>query len=376
MSNSGYQICSRCVMDTSAVDIKFDELGVCSYCSEFLDRMSNLKKIPEDCVATNLSDFVRDVKERNRNSPYDCIVGLSGGVDSSYVLIKAVECGLRPLAVHMDNGWNSELAQNNIAQLVKKLDVDLVTHVIEWDEYRRLMQCFFDADVVDVELLYDNAMLAVNYHTAKRFGVKTILGGTNQSTEGLKIPKSWNNFKFDSRNIKDIAKKYRINKFETYPSIGLVEWLKCEYMYDIKWVHFLDKFDYKKDLAIAALVADYNYKPYPYKHYESVFTRFYQGFLLIEKFHIDKRKVHFSSLILTSQMTREDALQDLSKKYAYADEYELKKDLKYFLKKMKWSEQDLENYLRRRPISHRAYKSSRTMYDCLIYIYKLLSKLR
>ena len=166
--NGNPRQCLRCVMDASADGIVFDENGVCNYCKEFLDRKSG------------------------KGKPYDCVVGVSGGVDSSWTLVEVVRLGLRPLAVHMDNGWNSELAQNNIANLVRNLGVDLHTHVIDWGEYRELMQAFFDADVIDLELLYDNAMLAVNYAQARQFDLKYILAGTNKATEGMRIPKTWN----------------------------------------------------------------------------------------------------------------------------------------------------------------------------------------
>ena len=194
-------MCNRCVMDTTAADITFDENGVCNYCTEFLSRSGHiLNKSPEQ-RKVELDAFVSKVKADGKGKKYDCIVGVSGGVDSSWVLVKAVELGLRPLAVHMDNGWNSELAQNNIANLIKYLNVDLYTHVIDWQEYRGLMQAFFDADVIDIELLYDNAMLSVNYQKASYYGLKYILSGSNQSYEGMAMPKNWNWLKFDKRNI-------------------------------------------------------------------------------------------------------------------------------------------------------------------------------
>lgn len=187
-----YQVCTRCTMDTTAIDITFNEEGQCNYCTDFIKRYSVLQHKAHAQKEKELTTFVQQVKESGKNKRYDCIIGLSGGVDSSWVLVQAVKCGLRPLAVHMDNGWNSELAQNNIANLVRALKVDLYTHVVDWAEYRGLMQTFFDADVIDVELLYDNAMLGVNYQLAAKHGVKFILAGTNQATEGMSLPKKWN----------------------------------------------------------------------------------------------------------------------------------------------------------------------------------------
>lgn len=187
-----YQICSRCVMDTSAIDITFDEDDVCNYCSNFIEKYGHILNKNPDQRRHDLNTFVAQVKKQGKGRQYDCVIGISGGVDSSWALVQAAKLGLRPLAVHMDNGWNSELAQNNIANLVRGLGIDLYTHVINWTEYRSLMQAFFDADVVDVELLYDNAMYAVNYQQAAKHGIKFILAGTNRATEGMPLPENWN----------------------------------------------------------------------------------------------------------------------------------------------------------------------------------------
>ena len=176
-------------------------------------------------------------------------MGLSGGLDSSWTLVKVVELGLRPLAVHMDNGWNSELAQNNIFNLVDKLDVDLYTHVIEWHEYRNLMQSFFDADVLDVELLYDNAMIAVNYNQAKSNNIKYILAGTNVVTEGMKMPNNWSWLKYDKKNMKNIGYLNNV-KLKTFPSIGVIERIYYEKIRNIKWISFLDFISYERENAI------------------------------------------------------------------------------------------------------------------------------
>jgi hypothetical protein len=243
------------------------------------------------------------------------------------------ELGLRPLTVHMDNGWDSELASHDIKNLVEKLKVDLFTYVIDWEEYRDLMQAFFDADVIDIELLYDNAMLAVNYQKANKYGIKYILAGYNKYTEGMRMPENWNWYKLDKKNIYSLAKRNKV-KIQTFPSIGTLEYIYYEFIKKIKIIPFLDYLPYyNKYEALDILQRNFNYKPYPYKHYESVFTRFYQGFLLIEKFGVDKRKVRLSSLIISGQITREQALEQMKSKYAYPSEEELKQDIEYFLKK-------------------------------------------
>lgn len=369
-SDSSYQVCTRCVMDTTAHEIIFDENGVCNFCQDFLDVAGHILYKDSSQRESELNEFIAKVKHDGRSKKYDCIIGLSGGVDSSWVLVQAVKLGLRPLAVHMDNGWNSELAQNNILNLVKSLGVDLYTHVIDWDEYRELMQAFFDADVIDVELLYDNAMLGVNYQLAKKHGIKYILSGTNQTSEGMKMPKEWNwHLKLDKKNIQSIAKAHGNIKIKTFPAIGVKEYLWNRFVLKIQWLSLLDFFDYNKFEAMDILQKEYGYKPYPYKHYESVFTRFYQGYILPNKFNVDKRKLHFSTLIASGQLDRESALSQL-KHIPYPSQEELEIDIEYFLKKMKWSREELFKYLQRPRKSHLEYESCESLYNIVLKLYR------
>lgn len=360
------KVCNRCVMDETAKNIQFDENGVCNFCTDFKERYienQNEKKI------FNLDNFVSDLKSKYKNKKYDCVIGLSGGVDSAWVLLQAKKMGLRPIAVHMDNGWNSELAQNNIANLVKNLNVDLYTHVIDWDEYRMFMNAFFDADVVDIELLYDNAMLAVNYKIAAKYGIKHILAGTNMATEGMRTPLGWNWFKYDKKNIINIGKKNRNIKIKTLPVIGTFSYIWYRFILNIKWVPFLNYFDYNKSEALQILEKEYGFKPYPFKHYESIFTRFYQGYILPKKFNIDKRKLHFSTLIVSGQMTREQALKGLEG-IAYVSDTDLEKDKYYFTKKMNWTDSQLNDYLARPEVPHTNYKSEKNMWNMFFKIYQ------
>lgn len=366
-----HQQCTRCVMDTTAADITFDEAGVCSYCTEFLQRSSHIIHEASDQKEARLNALLARVKAQGQGKPYDCIVGVSGGVDSSWTLVEVKRLGLRPLAVHMDNGWNSELAQNNISNLVQTLGVDLYTHVIDWEEYRGLMQAFFDADVVDVELLYDNAMQAVNYQQASKFGIKSILAGTNEATEGMLMPPGWNWFKHDKRNIYALAKRGGVKAHQSFPAIGTLDFMRFKFVRGIQWISFLDYLPFNKFEALDALEANYGYKRYPYKHYESVFTRFYQGYILPKKFGVDKRKLHLSTLVASGQLSREDALQGLEG-IAYQSEQDLDQDLRYFLKKMKWSEQDLSHYLARSPVPHDHYPSEKGLWLWLAKLYRLI----
>lgn len=370
------EVCPKCVMDSTAANFRVIDGVKCNYCDAFE------KKMVDDEVLTNnnrdqqATEFLDKIKADGKGKKYDCIVGLSGGVDSSWVLYLTVKHGLRPLAVHMDNGWNSELSQENIQNLVRKLNVDLYTHVIDWNEYRALQQAFFNADVIDIELLYDNALYKVNHKLADKFGIKYLLSGSNTSTEGMQMPGNWAyRNKLDKTNIFAIWKKMGQGfKLKTYPTFGIFDFLKYRYLKKIQWIRFLDYFDYNKEKAIQELVEEVGYRPYLYKHYESVFTRFYQGYLLPEKFKVDKRKVHLSTLIITGQMSRDEALA-LLEKPPYFSDAELSNDKDYFLKKMGWVESELSDYLARPEIDHEFYGSENYIWDNTIKFKKFLQGL-
>jgi len=353
-------ICKRCVMDSSAEGFHVTKTG-CTYCDEFLIRSGNILFEAKESKNKRLSKLIKSIKISGKGKKYDCIVGVSGGVDSSWTLIQVIKLGLRPLAVHMDNGWNSELTQNNIANIVTKLNVDLYTHVIDWVEYRNLMQAFFDANVLDVELLYDNAMLAVNYQQAAKYGIKYILSGTNTSSEGMKMPPNWNWYKYDKKNINCIAKKFGNTTTKSFPFFSTVDYVWYEFFLKIRWTPFLDFLPYNKFHAIDFMKEKFSFKPYPYKHYESIFTRFYQGYILPNKFKIDKRRLHLSTLIISEQLSRKDALEEMSG-IAYKTDKDLSLDIDYFLKKMRWKKTNLENYIKEEMISHDFYGSEKNTY--------------
>jgi len=349
-------------MDTTAAGILFDDEGRCNYCTNFERKLATYQPTEAAALKRRLDDLVTRIKADGRGKPYDCIVGLSGGADSAYTLYEVVrKCGLRALAVHMDNGWDSELAANNIENLVRKLDVDLRTHVINWQEYRRLMQAFFAADVLDVELLYDNAMLAVNYQLADKYGCKWILGGTNTTTEGMEMPVNWNWFKFDKKNIQQLAKRSGV-KLDTFPTIGTAEYVFYKYARRIRWIPFLDYVDYFKPRCTEILVRELGYRAYAYKHYESIFTRFYQGYILPRKFGIDKRKLHLSTLLMSGQLSREEAMQTMEE-IPYPSEAALQEDVDYFVKKMGWTPEQLNEYIARPQIPHARYGTEKPRWD-------------
>jgi hypothetical protein len=257
---------------------------------------------------------------------------------------------------------------------VQKLGVDLHTHVIDWDEYRELMQAFFRANVIDIELLYDNAMLAVNYRQARKWRVKHILAGTNTATEGMAMPREWNWMKLDARNIRALWKRFgNGSRIRTFPAIGVAGFIYCEYIQGIRWQNFLDFFDYNKAESLRVLVDEIGYKPYPYKHYESVFTRFYQGYILPRKFGVDKRRLHLGTLVVSGQMTREEALAALEQ-IPYPSESDQEADIQYFLKKMGWHERDLEAYLARPEQPHAVYGTEMGYFRLASSVYRFFVK--
>lgn len=365
-----YQSCTRCAMDTSAPNITFNEKGECNFCESLITRSQKRG----DNTDKSLNEIVEKIKKEGKGKKYDCIVGVSGGADSSWMLVQSVKLGLRPLAVHMDNGWNSELSKQNISNLVNKLNVDLYTYAIDPKEYNEMLQAFFDADVIDIELLYDNAMLAVNYVCAKKHKVKYILSGSNQATEGIYMPKGWNWYKFDKKNIIDILKKNGKVKTKTFPYFSSFDYFRYEFIKRIKWCLLLDYMAYNKEEAMQNMHVNYGYQIYSHKHYESILTRFYQGYILPEKFGIDKRRLHYSTLIISGQLNREIALEKL-KDSPYDTLETLQSDANFFLEKMEWTEDELNSYLKRNPVSHINYKSEKPLEEKIIRLTRKIEKI-
>lgn len=360
--------CTRCVMDCSAEDIHFDDNGHCNFCTDFL---RSIKSQRLGGVALQREQLLESIRRDGRGREYDCIVGISGGVDSSYVLYQAVRNGLRPLAVHLDNGWNSELAVDNIANLVRSLKVDLYTHVIDWEENRDLQKSFFRANVLDIEMLMDNAMLALNYKMAYEYGLRHILAGTNRATEGMRMPHGWNWLKFDRKNIINIHKRFGSIPIKTHPLISVFDFVRYEFIHKIHWTPFLDFFNFHKSEALAELGREVKYRPYPYKHYESVFTRFYQGYILPHKFGIDKRRLHLSTLVVTGQMGRDEALS-LLETSPYPDKIQMQQDLEFVMKKLGFSEETFNSYIRDPMVSHESYGTERSRWNFLKKVHQLL----
>lgn len=335
-----HQRCIRCVMDTTDPDIQFDGDGLCSHCRSYdanyrgtVEAATAGERIPE------LMSLVDQIKADGKKREYDCIVGVSGGVDSSYVLLKAKELGLRPLAVHFDSGWNSELAVNNIENITSVLEFDLKTDVVNWQEMRDLQLAFFKAGVANCDIPTDHAFPAVALRNATAYGAKYILSGSNLATESV-LPTAWGHNAADLRYLKAIHRKHGSVKLRTYPTLGLAKQaIWYPYVRGVKTVKVLNYVPYVKKDAKSAIADQLGWRDYGGKHYESVFTRFFQGYYLPVRFGFDKRLAHLSSLILAGQMSREEALAELELP-TYDAELQAS-DLKFVAKKLGLAPEEL-----------------------------------
>lgn len=310
--NREYQICTRCVMDTSDPDILFDDHGGCNHCCSYnILAKPIVDRADSGEAQADLERVVHRVKKSGRGKEYDCVIGLSGGVDSTYVALQVKELGLRPLAVHFDSGWNSELAVNNIENIVKRLDIDLVTYVCDWEEMRDLQLAFFKAGVANCDTPTDHAFLAVLYATAAGHNIKHIVTGTNLATEYI-LPKAWGYSPADVTHLRAIHKKFGRHPLVSYPTLGFFDrFFYFPIFKGIRIVRILNYMPYDKRRVKAIIQEKLGWRDYGGKHYESIFTRFFQAYYLPRKFGYDKRRAHLSSLIVSGQLARQDALEEL-----------------------------------------------------------------
>jgi len=357
-----FQICTRCVMDTTDSKIVFDENGVCDHCNDF---EQNVKPnwFTDERGDIELKKTISKIKEDGKNRDFDCIIGMSGGADSSYLLHVAVkEYGLRPLVFHVDGGWNSQIAVNNINVMIEKLGLDLYTEVINWEEMKDFQLAYFKAGVSNIDVPQDHAFVATLYNFAAKYKIKYILNGGNISTECVRNPLEWIYYGTDMAQIRDIRKRFGTNPMKTYPfSSVLRHKLYLRYIQMVQVVKPLNYFPYIKEEAMQVLADEYGWIPYPQKHFESRFTKFYEGYWLPKKFGFDTRKVQYSSLILTGQMTREEALEKLQAP-AISDE-DAKHDFEYIATKLGISVEELQMYFDQPNKSYKDYKNQQSLFD-------------
>ena len=341
-----YRMCSRCCMDTSDPEITFDAEGVCNHCHYF---ENNVKQywFPDERGKPLLEKMIAEVREYGKGKRYDSIIGLSGGVDSSYLAVKVAEWGLRPLAVHVDAGWNSELAVKNIEQIIAKAGLDLVTHVVDWDDMRELQLSFLRSNVANQDTPQDHAFFAALYNYAMKENIRYVINGSNYATESI-LPSSWGYDSMDADQLRAIHKQFGTAKLKHYPVVSFFDYFiyypKIKGMTILKPLNYIY---YSKQEAIDYLEKNYGWRYYGGKHYESRWTRFFQAHYLPTKFGYDKRKAHLASLVVTGEMTRDAALAELEKPL-YSDN-ELAEDKAFIAKKLGISVADLEEFIKAPP---------------------------
>ncbi len=357
-----YQVCTCCVMDTSDTKIVFNAEGVCEHCIGFREHVFP-NWHPDEIGQLHLIEVVEKIKSSQKNKEFDCIIGLSGGLDSSYMLhLMVTKFGLRPLVFHVDGGWNTDIAVNNIQMLIEKLGLDLYTEVINWAEMRDFQLAFFKAGVPHLDIPQDHAFVATLYHFANKHKIKYILNGGNVSTECVRNPMEWLYYGTDMAQLKDIKNRFCTIPLKTYPfSSVLFHKFYLRFIRSVRVVKPLDWLPYTKKLAIDTLTKEYGWKSYPQKHFESRFTKFYEGYWLPERFGYDTRRVQFSSLILTGQMARDEALKALESP-AY-DPAEIEHEFNYIAKKLEISSEELRGYFLMPKKSFHDYRNQRWMFE-------------
>lgn len=348
-----FKECKKCLYSTdNCSEVKIDHNGMCNFCKTYGIRKEEIEKNLRSNKIEKIVCRIRQHKGR-----YNCIIGVSGGVDSTYTAYVAKKIfKLRPLAVHLDNGWNSEIAVQNIHRCLKQLDIDLYTHVIDWEEFKDLQLSYLKASVVDIEVLTDHAIIATLYHTAVKFRIPYILSGENFTTEGI-LPSSWVYSKNDLLNIRSIHKRFGTKKIKTFPTLGYWKKYILEKFYGIKYIPLLDYFPYDKLAAKKIIQNELGWTDYGGKHYESTFTKIYQAIILPEKFGIDKRVSHLSTLVCAGQLSRAEA-QELIRKPIITQE-ERRNLIRFACEKFHLSENEWLEIISAPPVSHDHYPSVR-----------------
>jgi N-acetyl sugar amidotransferase len=355
MNNRNYpRICSASILnETGDPNITFDESGTCNYVRKLRRNRADWENSTGDFHSGFLRKIDR-IKVLGKGSEFDCILGLSGGLDSSFVAYLAWKNGLRPLVVHMDNGWNSELAVKNIENILRTTGFKFHNFVIDWEEFKSIQLAYLNASVVDVEVVTDHAINAVIYEEAQKRGIRTVLIGTNPYSEGL-MPIGWTFPKLDLVNMRGIIERHgSIRRFKSYPFMGTYQRRKLIALNRIEQIELLMNVDARHSTVIPILESEFNWKMYRWKHCESVFTSFYQGQLLPVKFNVDKRRAHLSDLIMSNQITRDEALRMIEEPY-YETEEDKRSEFEFVCKKLGISSEEMNKLLTQKPIPHAEY---------------------
>lgn len=367
------RVCSFCVMDSTNPFIEFDDNGQCNCCRDAIARRPHEWWPGRDGDA-RMEQMALILKSQGRGKPYDAMIGLSGGIDSAYLAHLAVrKLGLRVLAVHVDGGWNSEPAVRNIETMVRQLDIDLHTYVVEWEEMRDLQMAFLKASVLNQDIPQDHAFFSTLYRKAAEFGLRYFLSGVNFSSENV-VPPLWGHPSMDGKHAQAIHKRFGTIPLKTFPFMGLVEFLWITRVRKHLTVYRpLNYLNYDKELARAELASEYGWRDYGGKHCESRFTKFYQEIYLPRKFGFDKRRLHLSSLIVSGQMTRDQALAELYHPISMPDQ--IRRDLRFVAKKLGISGEELEGLIEMPGVDHLMYPNGMRLHATLSAAKPLLRRL-
>ncbi len=363
--NEERSVCNHCVLDNTVSDIWYTDEGVCKYCliHDELERTRPLGDIGQK----NLEAAVAKIKKAGEGKEFDCIVGVSGGRDSSYTLLTAIKLGLRPLAVHFDNGWNTDISTKNIQNQIERLGVTLHTVVADWEEFKDLQVSFLKASVPDADIPTDYAIYSVLYETAAKEGVKYILNGHSFRTEGTS-PISWTYM--DSLYYKHVHKLFGKKKIKSFPVMNLFRLLYILFAKRIKEVRLMEFIDYNKKKVDAILEKELDWKYYGGHHHDNTFTKFFQSYYLPKKFGIDKRKTELSALVRSGQISREDALDVIREDYAYEDSI-----VEYIKSKLDLSDAEFSDIMQAPRKSHKDYRTLLPLIKSLKWPIKLAGKL-
>lgn len=344
-------------MDTSDSTLTFDERGWCDYCRNF-DTSIKPNWHPGEQGIREIMPLIEKIKREGRGRDHDCLIGISGGLDSSYVTYVAKETfGLRPLMFHCDAGWNSDLGVSNIQKIIEGLSLDLVTEVVNWEEMKDLQRAFFQSQVAFQDQPQDLALFSALYNFAAKNGFKYVITGGNNSTECVRECLEWTYFSTDMRHVRDIHKRFGTRPLTTFPICDILKYrLYYRWVKGIRVTKLLDSVPYIKKDAIALLSSKFGWQPYPQKHYESRFTRFYESFWTPRKFGYDKRRAYLSSEILTKQLTREEALQRIAK--PELDERTMAKEFEYVATKLGWTVEEFESIFKGENKRYRDYANN------------------
>lgn len=369
MNLKKYQQCTRCVMDTTDPDIVFDGQGHCNHCNEYFN---NIQKDVYDGERSDkqLAEIVKRIQAAGKGKQYDCLVGISGGVDSCYTAYLCKKLGLKPLLLHLDNGWDSEIAVKNIQTIAKKLDLDYLSYVMDWQEFKQIQLAFLRSSIVDLEIPTDLAIPASLHETAAKYGIKYLISGGNYTSEGI-LPLQWGyHVKKDMKLYNHIVKKYGTIKRKTIPAIGLLGEGYYKFAKGIKTIYILNYIPYNKDEAKAFMEKELGWQYYGGKHYESRFTGFWQSYMLPVKWNIDYRKATLSTQICAGQMTREKALEIL-KELPY-DPTKVEEDKAYICKKLGITVDEFESMMAQPPLTYKAFPNQEKRIE---FIHKTYRKL-